>query len=80
MPYRPSGRGVNAAAAADHRVPSTWRRYAAVTAWARSRRPSLIRMRLTWVFTVVSAMVKNSAISALERPWATNRSTSRSRA
>lgn len=46
---------------------------------ARSRSCNLARIRPTWVFTVASAMCTRAAISALDKPWATNSSTSRSR-
>src|SRR6266568_5266939 len=53
--------------------------YAAMTSWARSRRPSLARIRLTWVLAVAGLTTSRAAISALDRPCATSRSTSRSR-
>ena len=43
------------------------------------RRPSLTRMCVTWVLTVVSLMKSSSPISALDRPRAISRKTSRSR-
>src|ERR687891_176803 len=48
-------------------------------ACARSRRPSLARMRPTWVLTVCSATTSRSAISALDSPPAMSASTSVSR-
>ena len=54
--------------------------YASTTAWTRSRRPSFISSRATWVLTVVSETISSAAISALERPRATQRKTSSSRA
>src|SRR4029077_17570706 len=53
--------------------------YAAMTSWARSRRPSLARIRLTWVLAVAGLTTSRPAISALDRPCATSTSTSRSR-
>src|SRR5436190_5988729 len=50
-----------------------------MTSWARSRRPSLARIRLTWVLAVAGLTTSRPAISALDRPCATSRSTSRSR-
>src|SRR6185437_6087082 len=50
-----------------------------MTAWTRSRRPSLPSRRLTWILTVPSDRNKVSAISRLDRPWATRPNTSRSR-
>ena len=50
-----------------------------MTAWARSRSPSLARIRPTWVLVVCSAMTRVSLISALDRPRAMSRSTSVSR-
>src|SRR3954468_203764 len=41
--------------------------------------PSFIRMRVTWVFTVVSPTNSSPAISAFERPRAMSRNTSSSR-
>src|SRR6185503_5655715 len=52
--------------------------YAVITAWVRSRRPSLARTRLTCVFTVWSPTTSRSAISVFERPSATSVSTSTS--
>src|SRR5215217_8071077 len=49
------------------------------TAWTRSRAPSLVRTRLTWVFTVFSEMNSVSASSSLDSPLAMATSTSRSR-
>src|SRR5258708_39673544 len=53
--------------------------YAAMTSWARSRRPSLARIRLTWVLAVARLTTSRPAISPLDRPCATSASTSRSR-
>src|SRR5258705_2325243 len=53
--------------------------YAAMTSWARSRRPSLARIRLTWVLAVAGPTTHRPAISALERPCPISTSTSRSR-
>src|SRR5215472_676714 len=53
--------------------------YATTTAWARSRRLSLARMRPTWVLVVCSAMTSVPLISVLDRPRAISRSTSVSR-
>src|SRR6266702_7986728 len=53
--------------------------YAAMTSWARSRRPSLARIRLTWVLAVAGLTTSRPAISALDRPCAMSTSTSRSR-
>src|SRR5689334_15220249 len=53
--------------------------YAAMTSWARSRRPSLARIRLTWVLAVAGLTTSRPAISALDRPCAISTSTSRSR-
>ena len=54
--------------------------YASTTAWTRSRSPSFISMRATWVLTVVSLTISSAAISALESPRATHLNTSSSRA
>ena len=54
--------------------------YARTTAWTRSRSPSFWRTCVTWVFTVVSLMKSSCPISAFDRPRATSRRTSRSRA
>src|ERR1700733_9073971 len=54
--------------------------YASTTAWTRSRSPSFISNRATCVFTVVSETISSDAISALDRPRATQRKTSSSRA
>src|ERR1700760_3482317 len=51
-----------------------------MTAWTRSRSPSLARRLPTWVLTVASLTNRAVAISALLRPRASNRTTSRSRA
>ena len=53
--------------------------YDHTTAWTRSRRSSFIRIRATWVLTVLSSTTRSAAISALDSPWATRRRTSRSR-
>src|SRR5215207_920505 len=53
--------------------------YAMTTSCARSRAPSLSRMRLTWVFAVAGLITSRSASSSLRRPAATRASTSRSR-
>jgi hypothetical protein len=45
----------------------------------RSRSPSFISTRATWVFTVASPTPRSVAISAFDRPRASNRSTSVSR-
>ena len=50
-----------------------------MTAWVRSRRPSLLSNRLTWVLTVSSVITRRFAISMFERPSATSWSTSVSR-
>src|ERR1700756_14673 len=50
-----------------------------MTSWARSRRPSLARIRLTWVLAVAGLTTSRPAISALDRPCAISTSTSRSR-
>src|SRR5262249_40869141 len=42
--------------------------YPETTAWTRSRRPSLARIRTTWVLTVPSPTMSARAISALDRP------------
>src|SRR5437762_13485505 len=44
--------------------------YAAMTSWARSRRPSLARIRLTCVLAVAGLTTSWPAISALDRPCA----------
>src|SRR5271157_469893 len=49
-------------------------------AWVRLARCSLLRMLLTWVWTVSSEMTRRSAISLLLWPWATRRRISSSRA
>ena len=41
--------------------------YAAMTAWVRLRRPSLPRIRLTWVLIVSSLTTSRSASSAFDR-------------
>src|SRR5215467_4802417 len=51
-----------------------------MTAWTRSRNPSLASRLPTWVLTVASLTNSPSAISALLRPRASSRSTSCSRA
>src|SRR5262249_7627260 len=50
-----------------------------MTAWTRSRRPSLRSRLETWLFTVASLMYRRPASSALDRPAASSRSTSVSR-
>jgi len=54
-------------------------RYATTTACARSRAQALARIRSTCVFAVDSAFTSTAASSALDRPSATRRRTSRSR-
>ena len=49
------------------------------TSWARSRAPSFISTRLTWVLAVVWLMCAVRTISSLDIPAATRVSTSRSR-
>src|SRR5207247_4692251 len=53
---------------------------ARATAWARFSAPSLVKMAVTWNFTVRSEIESASAIWRLERPAATKRNTPRSRA
>ena len=53
---------------------------ARTTAWTRSRRPSLVRMRVRWVRTVLSSTNSSAAISRLDSPRAIWRSTASSRA
>ena len=43
--------------------------YARITAWMRSRRPSLASTLPTWVLTVCSLTYSDAAISALDSPW-----------
>ncbi len=60
-------------------LPRRVREQARTTSCARSRTPSLVIARLTWVRTVAGLMYSFPAISSLVRPSATSAITSRSR-
>ena len=72
VPHVGRTRGVLARAAGGPAQPGVTSRasYANTAAWVRSRRPSLTRIRPTWVFIVYSATTRCAAISAFDRPWA----------
>ena len=82
VPRRRGGGAPPGASPAAREHPAATRpvSYAQITAWTRSRSPSLVSTLLTWVFTVCSLTTSAAAISALDRPRASSSSVSRSRA
>src|SRR5690606_25499119 len=72
------GVGLTAVRAWDQSTRPDW--WANTTSCARSRAPSLIIARLTWVRAVAGLSTSSEAISSLDRPRPTSATTSRSRA